>query len=93
MTDFQALVTGAIAGALMKAGADDGHLLIDVDVGVDSEGNYTNQIEVTGRESGEELLVVVTPRYSTPESVASSMEQATAAMKRFAEIWNERSTK
>lgn len=93
MSGFQALVTGTIAGALMKAGADDGHLLIDVDVGVDSEGNYTNQIEVTGRESGEELLITVTPRYDTPESVADKVQGAAAAMRRFAEIWNERSTK
>lgn len=59
MTEFQALVTGAISGALMKASAE-GPFLIDVEVGVDEEGNYTNEILVTGRESKETLLVTVT---------------------------------
>lgn len=58
MSDLQALVTGSLAGALMKADAE-GPLMIDVEVGVDDEGNYTNAILVTGRESREQLLVTV----------------------------------
>jgi hypothetical protein len=58
MTEFQALITGAISGALMKASAE-GPFLIDVEVGVDDEGNYTNEILVTGQESKEQLLVSV----------------------------------
>jgi hypothetical protein len=58
VTEFQALVTGAISGALMKADAD-GPLMLNVEVGVDSAGNYTNEILVEGRRSGERLLVTV----------------------------------
>ena len=58
MTEFQALVTGAIAGALHKA-SKEGPFLIDVEVETDKDGNYTNKILVTGKESGEELLVTV----------------------------------
>lgn len=56
---FQALVTGAIAGALQKAGSDDGFLLLDAEVGVDEDGNYLPEVLVTGRESGTQLLVTV----------------------------------
>lgn len=85
MTQFQALVTGSIAGALMKAGAEEGHLLIDVNIPQDDDGNYKNEIIVTGRESGEELLVTVTPRHDTPESVAEKAKQARAA----SELWQQ----
>lgn len=57
--EFAALITGAIAGALMKASAEDGHLLIDVSVPTDDEGNYLKVVEVTGRESGEKLRIRV----------------------------------
>lgn len=60
MTEFQALVTGAISGALMKADAE-GPLMIEVAALVDGDGNYTNQIIVIGRESKEQLLVTVEP--------------------------------
>jgi hypothetical protein len=60
MTEFQALMTGAIAGALMRASAD-GPFLIDVEQGVDEEGNYLPEILVRGRESGEELVVTIEP--------------------------------
>ena len=80
MTEFQALITGAISGALMKASAE-GPFLIDVEIETDSEGNYTNKILVTGQESGEELLVTVTPfgdavepLYDTPETVEEKMK-------------------
>ena len=59
MTQFQALITGAISGALMKAAVDEGPFLIDVQVGDDGEGNYTNEVFVTGKESGEKLRVTV----------------------------------
>jgi hypothetical protein len=42
----------------MKADAD-GPLMLNVEVGVDSAGNYTNEILVEGRRSGERLLVTV----------------------------------
>lgn len=57
MSSFQALVTGAIAGALVKAGEE--FLLIDVEITRDLDGDYTNEIFVRGRESGEELIVQV----------------------------------
>ena len=72
MTEFQALITGAVSGALIKASAE-GPFLIHVEVGTDGE-NYTNEIFVTGRESGEQLVIRVEPRYDTPESVAEKME-------------------
>lgn len=55
MTEFQALITGMISGALMKQE----FALINVEVGVDESGNYTNEILITGRNSGERLLVTV----------------------------------
>jgi hypothetical protein len=80
MTEFQALITGAVAAALTKASAE-GPFLIDVEIEMDEEGNYTNRILVTGQESGEELLVTVTPfgdavepLYDTPESVEEKMQ-------------------
>ena len=54
MTELQALVTGAVAGALMAS-----PLKIDVEIETDKDGNYTNKILVTGQSSGEELLVTV----------------------------------
>lgn len=57
LTEFQALVTGAINGALMKA--PEYGVMIDTEIGVDEHGNYTNEILVTGRESGEQLRVTV----------------------------------
>jgi hypothetical protein len=58
MTQFQALVAGAIQGALMKASGEGGPFLIDVEPVTDEQG-FTNEIRVTGRESGERLLVRV----------------------------------
>lgn len=59
MSEFAALITGSIAGALMKASGEGGHLLIDVNVPTDEEGNYLHVVEVTGRESGEKLRIRV----------------------------------
>lgn len=53
--EFAALITGSIAGCLMKQE----QLLIDVNVPTDDEGNYLKVVEVTGRESGEKLRVRV----------------------------------
>jgi hypothetical protein len=58
MTDLQALITGAIAGALMKAEEEVG-LLIDVEAIIDEDQQYTGQIKVTGRGSGETVLIAV----------------------------------
>lgn len=58
-TEFQSLITGSIAGALMKASGEGGHLLIDVDMPVDEAGNYEPVVLVTGRQSGEKLRVIV----------------------------------
>ena len=80
MTEFQALITGSIAGALMKAGSEEGHLLIDVDVPTDSKGNYLKEIHVTGRQSGEQLRITVEPMYDTPESVAEKLRIANMAV-------------
>lgn len=57
LSSFQALVTGVISGGLMKAA--DGMLSIDVEIGVDDVGNYTNELVVIGKESGERLRVTV----------------------------------
>ena len=57
LTDLQALVAGAVLGGLMKA--PEAGLMIDVEPVVDDAGNYTGAIRVRGRESGEELLIVV----------------------------------
>ena len=72
MTEFQALITGAISGALMKASAE-GPFLIESEVETDKDGNYTNRILVRGTETGEELIVTVEPFYDTPESVERKM--------------------
>lgn len=56
--EFQALITGAVAGALLKASAD-GPFLIEVNVPTDEQGNYRNVVEVTGRESGQKLRITV----------------------------------
>ena len=61
MSPFAALVTGSIAGALMKASADDGFILIDVSIPIGGSGNYLNEIHVRGKESGEWLKVTVEP--------------------------------
>lgn len=58
MTQFQALITGALLGALIKASGE-GQFLIDAEPLMDEEGNYTPEILVTGRESGEKLLIRV----------------------------------
>ena len=59
MTDFQALVSGAVWGALSKAGAEGGPFLIDVETIDDGQGNLLPMIRVRGRESGETLIVRV----------------------------------
>lgn len=55
-TEFQALVTGAVMGALLKA--PENGLLIDVEPVMDEDG-YTNEIRVEGRESRERLIITV----------------------------------
>lgn len=60
MTELQALITGLIAGQLAKTSDEEDLVLIDVDIVMDDNG-YTNQILVTGRVSGERLLVTVEP--------------------------------
>ena len=57
---FLPLVTGAIHGALLKL-EKDGPLMIDVEIEMDAEGNYSNKMLVTGRESHDEVLVTVEP--------------------------------
>jgi hypothetical protein len=65
MGELQALVTGAIIGALMKASADPnlspegGPFLIRVEPRADAQG-YLPELLVTGRESGERVIVRVT---------------------------------
>jgi len=61
VTEFQALIVGAISGALMKHSGQEGPFLIDIEVEMDKDGNYTNKILVRGRVSGEELLITVEP--------------------------------
>ena len=63
LTQFQALVTGAVMGALMRA--PEFGVLIDVEPIMDG-GDFTEKIKVTGRESGEELLIVVMTEAKLP---------------------------
>lgn len=56
LTPFQALVVGAIMGLLAKQE----YLLIDVEPVMDEQG-YTDEIRVIGKQSGERLLITVTP--------------------------------
>ena len=55
---LQALVTGAVQGALMKASTPAGPFAIEVEPGMDEDG-YTNTIRVRGRESGERVVIRV----------------------------------
>jgi hypothetical protein len=55
MDDLQALVTGMIAGSLMKQEG----VALDVEVAVDEDGNYEPELLVTGRNSRRRLLVTV----------------------------------
>lgn len=59
MKELQALVTGAVMGALLKASAQGQPFLIDVEGQTDGDGNYLPEIIVRGRESGEVVRVVV----------------------------------
>lgn len=56
LTDLQALVTGAIIGALLRAPEHGLNITADA---LTLDGSYTGQIKVTGRESGETVLVAV----------------------------------
>jgi hypothetical protein len=55
VTDLQALVTGFVAGALSYQDL----LHVDVEPVRDDHGNYKPELIVTGRESGERLLIRV----------------------------------
>lgn len=92
MSEFAALITGAVAGALTKASAQAdpaGPFLIDVTVPRDSEGNYLKEVWVTGMESGEQLVVKIEQRFDTPESVAEKAIRARAVSDRLNEILQE----
>lgn len=71
-SEFQALVTGAVMGSLMKA-AEVG-IMIDVEPVMDEGGNFTEKINVRGRETGEELLVVVMTEAKLPPPPLRSVE-------------------
>lgn len=58
-TEFQALVTGALMGALMRA--PEHGLMVDVAVEYDDHGNYLPSMVVTGRESLEQVRVTIEP--------------------------------
>lgn len=55
MTDLQALVTGAIAGALSRSDV----LNVEVRVHRDARGNYLPYLDVIGNESGRTIRVHV----------------------------------
>jgi hypothetical protein len=57
ISDFQALVTGAILGTLMRA--DEYGFQIDAEPVTDDDGRYRPAILVTGRVSGEQLVIQV----------------------------------
>jgi hypothetical protein len=84
---FLPLVVGAIAGGLQKASAPVGPFLIDVEVEQDKDGNYTNQILVTGRESGDELLVRVTEFDAPPPDPAPAMRDMSRAIRKQLEVY------
>lgn len=79
--DLQALVTGGVIGALMK---QDG-ILIEVEPVTDEHG-FTNEVRVTGRESGTKLVI----RVETPEERASveAMRTIVAALAIYGEDAN-----
>jgi hypothetical protein len=58
-TELQALITGAVAGALTHMSGEAGPFDIAVELGVDEDGNYEPSILVTGRQSGEQIEVTV----------------------------------
>lgn len=86
MSEFQSLITGAVAGALMAKADPSGPFLIDVTVPTDSEGNYLKEVWVTGTQSGEQLVIRVEQRFDTPESVEEKATRARAISDRFNEI-------
>jgi hypothetical protein len=53
LTDLQALVAGAIYGALMRQE----QLLIEAEILHDDQGNYKPEVRVEGLVSGERLIV------------------------------------
>jgi hypothetical protein len=57
MDELQALVTGAVVGALMTV--DENWLAIDVEPERDGDGNYLPVVHVTGRNSGTRLRISV----------------------------------
>jgi hypothetical protein len=57
MSPFQALVTGAIFGSLMKAHMYG--LVVEAAPVIDDKGDYLPEVIVTGQESGEKLKVTV----------------------------------
>lgn len=56
LTSFQALVLGGIMGSLMQQQ----YLLIEVEPITDEQG-FTDEIRIVGKQSGERLIVRVTP--------------------------------
>lgn len=55
MNDLQYLVTGMIAGALMRQNELD----VDVDVPQDSEGNWKPEVNIVGRKTGQKVRIIV----------------------------------
>jgi len=55
MNDLQMLVTGHIAGSLLRAD----HMSLEVELGRDAKGNYLPEILVMGIESGTQLKITV----------------------------------
>jgi hypothetical protein len=53
-SDLQALITGVLVGAFMQASE-----FLDIDIATDADGNYLPHFTITGRQSGEKVLVEV----------------------------------
>jgi hypothetical protein len=57
MTDFQALITGFVVGALLKA--PESGFNIYAETVVDQDGNYRPTILVSGLGTGEKIVITV----------------------------------
>lgn len=77
MTELQALVTGFIAGSLIRA--NDSPLKVSINIPQDKQGNFLPVIHVTGRVSGERLVVRVQKdrRKMNPTSHSRRTERGT----------------
>ena len=86
MSEFASLITGAVAGALLKAADPNGPFLIDVDVPTDEDGHYLKEVHVTGKQSGE-LLRITVEDVERDEGPTSAMRDMSRAIRKQLEVY------